>query len=57
MRVTRLWPRSLVNTLTDADRRALVNLAVRETRHKDQTIEVAFDSESGALTGSSSRAP
>lgn len=57
VRVTRLWPRGLTKPLTDADRRAAANLAIRETRHKIQTVDVSFDGEGGAPASSHEPAP
>jgi uncharacterized BrkB/YihY/UPF0761 family membrane protein len=42
VRARRLWPRSLVRPLTDADRRALSDYAARETRVEDAQVRLEF---------------
>lgn len=39
----RLWPRSLLGPMVDADERALRYLAKIEERHEEQNVEVTFD--------------
>jgi YihY family inner membrane protein len=50
VRASHLWPRAVIKPLSDADRRELVDLAVRETRDADETVEVTFQAQTGALT-------
>lgn len=51
VRATHLWPRSLTEPRSDADRQALVNLAGREARRQGETIEVGFEDRAGAGNG------
>jgi hypothetical protein len=47
VRVRRLWPRSLVQPLTEADRRVMRAGTLVERRRPDQHIKVTFETEDG----------